>query len=56
MVCMILMVNLEFGEMGFMYCDLYVSQPSPRGCKFDFDFCFARRHIRFSKKCMHSLY
>ena len=25
MICMIPKVNLEVGEMGFMFCDLYVS-------------------------------
>ena len=52
MICMIPLVNLGVGEMGFMFCDLYVSlkYPFAGGYKFDlFDLCFARRHIQFSE-------
>ena len=31
MICMIPKVNLGAGEMGFMFCGLYVSLKVPRG-------------------------
>ena len=52
---MIPKVNLRVGEMGFMWCEIYVSLKLPFAGDINlmnlpcFDLCFARQHIRFSE-------